>query len=302
MKKLKLIYNPFSGDRGFKFDLDACVDIFQANGYEVHLFRIQKKGDVEEHIQQMDADYDIIVVSGGDGTINIVVNSLMRKGARIPLGIIPSGTANDFASFLGLKSGKVEEACQIIMETEPRNIDVGIVNGTDYFVNVCAGGLLTNVSQTVDTNIKTALGSLSYYLKGIEQLANFTKLPFRITTSNQEIIEDKFYLYMILNSAGTGGFTHIAPDASITDGKFDFVGIKAKPMIELPMLFIKIFSGELINDSGVVYLRDSYFKIECLEDKFEVKNATLDGEVGPEMPFEVEVLPRAYPVFGKFKY
>lgn len=302
MKKLKLIYNPFSGNKGFKFDLDACVDIFQESGYEVHLFRTQKKGDIEEHIRYMDANYDMVVVSGGDGTINIVLSSLMRKGVRIPLGIIPSGTANDFANFLGLKSGKVEESCHIIVGTEPKNIDVGIVNGTDYFVNVCAGGLLTNVSQTVDTDIKNALGSLSYYLKGVEQLANFTKLPFRITTSEQEVIEDMFYLYMILNSAGTGGFMHIAPDASITDGKFDFVGIKAKPMIELPMLFFKIFSGELINDSGVVYLRDSYFKIECLEDKFEVKNSTLDGELGPEMPFEVEVIPRAYPVFGKFKY
>ncbi len=302
MKKLKLIYNPFSGNKGFKFDLDACVDIFQESGYEVHLFRTQKKGDIEEHIRDMDANYDMVVVSGGDGTINIVLSSLMRKGVRIPLGIIPSGTANDFANFLGLKSGKVEESCHIIVGTEPKNIDVGIVNGTDYFVNVCAGGLLTNVSQTVDTDIKNALGSLSYYLKGVEQLANFTKLPFRITTSEQEVIEDMFYLYMILNSAGTGGFMHIAPDASITDGKFDFVGIKAKPMIELPMLFFKIFSGELINDSGVVYLRDRYFKIECLEDKFEVKNSTLDGELGPEMPFEVEVIPRAYPVFGKFKY
>lgn len=302
MKKLKLIYNPFSGNKGFKFDLDTCVSIFQENGYEVHLFRSQKEGDIDKHVINMEPNYyDIIVASGGDGTVNIVINALMRAGHRIPLGIIPSGTANDFATFLGLKVGKVEEACHVIMDTEPKDIDLGVVNDTEYFINVCAGGLLTNVSQTVDKEMKNALGNLSYYIKGVEQLPNFTKLPFRITTS-KEVVEDKFYLYMILNSAGTGGFMHIAPDASITDGKFDFVGIKAKPMLELPMLFFKIFSGELINDSGVVYLRDEYFKIEYLGEDSRVKYVTLDGEKGPEMPFDIKVLPKAYPVYGKFKY
>ena len=301
MKKLKLIYNPFSGNKGFKFDIDVCVGIFQEGGYEVHLFRTQKKGDIQRHILEMDENYDVIVISGGDGTVNIAVNALMQRGLHIPMGIIPSGTANDFASFLGLKSGKVEDSCRIIASTEPKDIDIGVVNDSIYFINVCAGGLLTNVSQTVDTDVKNALGSLSYYLKGVEQLPNFTKIPFRITTSNS-VVEEMFYLFMVLNSAGTGGFMNIAPDASITDGKFDFVGIKAKPVLELPILFLKIFSGELINDSGVIYLRDHQFKIECLKEDFKIRESTVDGEEGPPMPLNIKVLPKALPVFGKFKY
>lgn len=302
MKKVKLIYNPFSGSKTFRFDLDICVTIFQQHGYEVHIFRTLKPGDIENHVQEMPRDYDIIVISGGDGTINLLLNAMMKNDLHIPIGIIPSGTANDFATFLGLKVGQTEECCRIIATTEPKDIDVGIVNGENYFINVCAGGLLTNVSQTVDTDVKNVLGNLSYYLKGVEQLPQFSKIPFRITTSDGQIIEEKLYLYMVLNSAGTGGFEKLAPEASITDGKFDFIGIRAKPVVELPILLLKILTGEFTSDSGVVYLRDSSFKIECLKENFKIRQCTLDGEQGPSMPLEVHVLPKAVSVFGKFKY
>lgn len=90
-----------------------------------------------------------------------------------------------------------------LAETSPRYVDIGLVNRETYFINVCAGGLLTNVSQTVDKDVKNALGNLSYYLKGMEQIPNFHKIPFSITTSD-EVLEEDLYLYMIMNSAGTG--------------------------------------------------------------------------------------------------
>lgn len=300
MKKCKLIYNPYSGSKTFKFDLDICFSIFQKAGYEVHVFRTIKSGDIREHILNMNADYDLIVVSGGDGTINIVVNALIERDLDIPLGVIPSGTANDFATFLGLKTGSVEEACKLIVTEKPQKIDIGNANG-QCFINVCAGGLFTNVSQNVDKDLKSALGSFSYYIKGIEQLANFRKIPFRITTE-QKVIEEDLYLFLVLNSAGTGGFNHIAPSASIIDGMFDFVGIKAKPVIELPILFLKIFNGEFVKDSGVVYLKQKSFKIECLDtEQTQFQETTIDGEKGPNMPLTISVIPRRLSIFGKFK-
>ncbi len=297
MKKLKLIYNPFSGNKSFKFDLDVCIGIFQQGGFEVHPFRSMLQGDIAKHINAMPGDYDLIVVSGGDGTVNIVINAMMERKLNIPLGIIPSGTANDFATFLGFKSGQVEEACQAIVNTKSIAIDLGLVNDKIYFINVCAGGLLTNVSQTVDKDVKNALGNLSYYLKGVEQIPNFHKIPFRITTS-KEVIEEYLYLYMIMNSAGTGGFTKLSPQASIQDGKFEFLAIRAKPLIELPPLFLKMLTGDHINDTkNILYLRDNYFKIECLKEDFNIMESTVDGESGPRMPFEVKVLPKAIHVF-----
>lgn len=299
MKKLKLIYNPFSGNKGFKFDLDICVGIFQENGYEVHLFRTLYPGDIEAHIAEMDDIYDIIVASGGDGTVNIVLNAMLHRGLKTPLGIIPSGTANDFATFLGLKSGKVEESCQTIVSTKPVPIDLGLVNDEIYFINVCAGGFLTNVSQTVDKDLKNALGSLSYYLKGVEQLPNFRKIPFRITTS-EGVYEEPLYFYMILNSSGTGGFSHLSPEASVTDGKFELIGIKGKPLYELTSVLMKMITGEHIYDKNILYIRDHFFKVECLDENFPIMETTVDGEMGPNMPFTVQVIPQAIPVFGRF--
>ena len=301
MKKLKLIYNPFSGNKSFKFDLDVCIGIFQEGGYEVHPFRTLHPGDIDEHIATMDPNYDVVVASGGDGTVNIVVNALMRRGLHIPLGIIPSGTANDFATYLGFKSGNVEDVCHTIVSTEPVPIDLGLVNDDIFFINVVAGGYFTNVSQTVDKDLKNALGSLSYYLKGVEQLPQFRKIPYRITTS-KEVIEEDLYLYMILNSAGTGGFTNLSPGAAVTDGEFEFLAVKGKPLYEMTPTVVKLLTGEHIHDKNILYLKDSYFKVECLDETFNIKETTVDGEMGPDMPFEMRVIPRAIPVFGKFDH
>lgn len=300
MKKLKLIYNPFSGNKSFKFDLDVCIGIFQEGGYEVHIFRTLQPGDIEKHIMEMDENYDVIVASGGDGTVNIVINAMMRRGLKMPLGIIPSGTANDFASYLGFKSGKVEDCCRTIISTEPVAIDLGLVNQEIYFINVCAGGFLTNVSQTVDKDVKNALGSLSYYLKGVEQLPNFRKIPFRITTS-EGVFEEPLYFYMILNSTGTGGFQNLSPESTVTDGKFELIAIKGKPLYELTPVLMKMISGEHIRDKHILYLKDDYFKVECLDETFQIMETTVDGEMGPNMPFTVHVIPKAIPVFGKFQ-
>jgi len=299
MKKLKLIYNPFSGNKSFKFDLDVCIGIFQEGGYEVHPFRTLKPGDIDRHIAEMDPNYDVIVASGGDGTVNIVINAMLKRGLKTPLGIIPSGTANDFATYLGFKSGNVEDVCKTIVSTKPVKIDLGLVNEEIYFINVIAGGYFTNVSQTVDKDLKNALGSLSYYLKGVEQLPQFRKIPYRITTS-KEVIEEDLYFYMILNSAGTGGFTNLSPESTVSDGEFEFLAVKGKPLYEMTPTVVKMLTGEHIHDKNILYLKDSYFKVECLDPTFQIKETTVDGEMGPEMPFEMRVVPKVIPVFGKF--
>ncbi|MBR2851559.1 MAG: YegS/Rv2252/BmrU family lipid kinase [Anaerotignum sp.] len=299
MKKLKLIYNPFSGNKSFKFDLDVCIGIFQEGGYEVHPFRTLKPGDIDQHIAEMDPNYDIIVASGGDGTVNIVINAMLKRGLKTPLGIIPSGTANDFATYLGFKSGNVEDVCRTIVSTKPVKIDLGLVNEEIYFINVVAGGYFTNVSQTVDKDLKNALGSLSYYLKGVEQLPQFRKIPYRITTSS-EVIEEDLYFYMILNSAGTGGFTNLSPDSTVTDGEFEFLAVKGKPLYEMTPTVVKMLTGEHIHDKNILYLKDSYFKVECLDPTFKIMETTVDGEMGPDMPFEMRVVSKVIPVFGKF--
>ncbi len=286
----------------FKFDLDICVSVFQEGGYEVHLFRTMKQGDIAKHLREMDKNYDMLVVSGGDGTINIVVNAMMQYGLQhIPLGILASGTANDFAMYLGFKAGQVEDTCKAILRQTPQPIDIGVVNGEMYFINVCAGGLFTNVSQRVNPDLKNALGNLSYYLKGVEQLPSFRKLPFRIVTS-KGVHEENLYFYMILNSAGTGGFHNLSPDSSIQDGCFEFVGIRAKNVLEISPMLLKFIRGEHLQDEAIFYLQDSFFEVTCLDAEFSKMESTLDGELGCISPFTVKVLPKAISVIANHSY
>lgn len=296
MKRLKLIYNPYSGDKGFKFDLDSCINKFQSGGYEVHIFRSTNYGDIEKNIKKMHKNfYDAIVVSGGDGTINIVVSSLMKyKLNDIPIGIIPSGTANDFATYL--KIPKItDQSCDVILKNKIIPVDIGQI-GNRCFINVCAGGLFSNVSQNIDKDFKDILGKLAYYIKGIEQIPNFVPIPIRITNS-QEVIEDNIYLFLVLNSSGTGGLANLSPSALINDGLFDFIAFKGVGILEIPSLILKFLKGNYLNDNKVIFFRDNYIKIENLSDDNKLLETDLDGEAGPCMPIEIKNIKHAVKFF-----
>ena len=293
MKKLKLIYNPNSGDKSFPDFLDEVIHVFHKKGYETHVFRSLERGDIAAHVLEMPHDYyDRIVVSGGDGTLNSVVNALIEAELDIPIGIIPAGTANDMSSYLEIPRD-FEKAAGIAASDNICRADVGQVSGesgSKYFINVCSAGLLTGVSQSMETGLKNTLGKLAYYIKGLEQIPNFIPLDVRVTNS-EETFEEKIYLFLVLNSAGTGGFPRISPEASITDGLFDFVAIKARPIHEIAVLFIKLLAGDITNDSNVVHFRDSYIKIEPLFDDVQYRKTDVDGEPSPDMPVEIINLP-----------
>ncbi len=297
MKKIKLFYNPYSGNKSFKTKLDSVIKYFQESGYEVSFFRSVRYGDIKEHIMEMDDNYDIIVASGGDGTINIVIDALMHRGLDIPVGIIPSGTANDFATYLKLPKDDIKHVCKIITDCKTKRIDLGNVNGR-YFINVCGGGLLSNVSQHINNDFKNAFGKLAYYIKGIEQIPNFCPIPLKITNSKETII-DNFLLFVMLNSSGAGSFENLSPTAKIDDGVFDFIAVKNAPVYELALIFLKLMKGDY-NNNNILFFRDNYVKIECLSDRKDLAETNIDGEAGPYMPIEVNVVPKCLTIIGNF--
>jgi YegS/Rv2252/BmrU family lipid kinase len=295
MKKLKLIYNPASGDKTFADSLDECVAVFQSAGFETHLFRSARKGDIETHIAEMpNSFYDAVVVSGGDGTVNIALNALLKNKHDAPLGIIPSGTANDFARAGGIPASPAD-AAELIAHGSALPSDVGLV-GDKYFLNVCGAGFLTNISQTVDDNIKLIFGKLAYYMKGIAQLPNFSPLRVRVTNSSRSF-EDDVFLFVILNSGGVGGFDNVLPGARVDDGMFDFIALRQAPFIDIARSIIKTLSRGRLNDPGIIYFKDNYIKVEPLFDDERYLETDVDGESGPLMPIEVVCLPGKINIF-----
>ena len=295
-KKIKLIYNPYSGNQNFKNRLHECIVQFQEAGYETHVFCYIESGDLERHIADLPQDcYDVIAISGGDGTMSIVVNALLQNSHNIPMLLIPSGTSNDFASSLKIPRD-VDKAASLIKGI-PIPCDVGLVNGR-YFLNVCAAGFMADISQIVNKGLKDSLGNLSYYLTGLGKLTNLTSLQVRVTNS-QTSFEEDIYLFLALNSSGIGGLSDFSPNASVDDGLFDFIIVKAVPLLDFTMILMKLLTGEHLDDPNVIYFQDNYVKVEAItENESLMMNTDVDGEAGPQLPIVIENCRHALRIFA----
>ena len=293
-KKIKLIYNPFSGNQSFRDMLHECIAVFQDAGYETHVFSSMEPGDIEQHISKLPKEYyDAIAVSGGDGTLSAASNALIKCGLDAPVLIIPSGTSNDFSS--SLKIPKDVEAAAALINSAPTPCDVGSVNGR-IFLNVCAAGFLADISQIANKGLKESLGNLAYYLTGLGKLANLTSLRVRITNS-QNSFEEDIYLFLALNSSGVGGLYNLSPEASINDGLFDFIVVKAIPFMDFAMILVKLLTGEHLNDPNIIYFQDRYAKVEALFDDENYMYTDVDGEAGPHLPIVIENQRHALRIF-----
>lgn len=294
MKRLLLIYNPVAGEGAFKENLDAVLQHLQKTGYQMLVHRTSQTDELDVVIHNYKACIDAIVAAGGDGTIHKIVNGMFKNAMLdIPLGIIPVGTSNDIANYLGIPTNFVG-AIDLIGKGKVQHIDIGETNGI-YFVNVASGGLLMEVPHTTSVKLKSLAGRLAYYLKGIEQLPNLRPIPVKITCPEEKIVGD-ILLFVILNGSIAGGFKNLAPSASMVDGKLDVLIFKPVPISRLLSVFVKILRGEHVGDSSLVYFQ-SAGPIEILCDS--VVGTDIDGEKGPPFPMNIKIHPGVLPVFAK---
>ncbi len=286
LKKVKLIYNPYSGTKTFPNNLDLFLKKFQAAGYKVDIYRSMEEDDLHKGLVGLDERYESIIVAGGDGSVNEIVNAMMRKDIDIPLGIIPSGTVNDFASFLNMPSN-YEKCFDVLIKHNVKDIDVGEVNDR-FFINVCVGGLFSGITQGIDINVKNTLGKFAYYINTIREIPKIEPIPFKIKTSNQ-VIKEKLFVFFLLNSKRAGGFPNLAKFASINDGMFDFVGIKTDQLYRIPTLLMNLMDKMQFSNKNVLYIQDNYFKIEIDNENAKTRYSNIDGEKGPKFPLEIKL-------------
>ena len=289
--KVKFIYNPYSGENLILSKLDKVISLHQEAGYTVVPYRITAGEDVGVALSDIkDGNYKYILIAGGDGTVDSVVNAMAKSGISLPIGILPVGTANDFSKFLGMPSD-VEEACKQILSSEVKSVDLGSINDK-YFVNVASTGLFTDVSQKTDVNLKNTIGKLAYYLKGLEELPNFRKLHVNILSKEVEF-DGEMYLLLVFNGATAGNF-NLATRADACDGLLDIIMFKAVQIYELLPLFIKVLKGEHLDSNKVLYFKTDYLKVECHEDIV----TDIDGEKGPDFPLEIKCIKGGLKILG----
>lgn len=291
MKKVKFIYNPFSGENSIISEIDKVVAVHQKQGYTVVPFRISFDCTISDAFIDIHEGYSYILIAGGDGTVDNVVNAMKDKNIKLPIGILPTGTANDFAKNIAMPMD-VEKACEKIINSQPKKIDVGSINNK-YFINVASTGLFTDVSQKTDVNLKNTMGKLAYYIKGLEQLPNFRSLKIKVNSTEAQYNGD-MYLMLIFNGQTAGNFK-LAYKAEITDGLLDVIIIKAGHIKEIVSLFIKILRGDhLENSNELIYFKTNRLEIECHEDIV----TDIDGEKGPDFPLLIECIQGGIEVLG----
>ncbi len=224
MKRMLFIMNPFAGQKKVNKHLADILLEFSRADYEILTHITTAQGDAVAAAEKWGTYVDLVVCSGGDGTLNETITGMLRAGAKAPIGYLPAGTTNDFASSLGLSSNPLQ-AAQDILEGEPVVYDVGRF-GSRYFSYVASFGAFTKSSYAVPQNIKNALGHTAYILGGISELSQIRKEHIRMEIDGR-VVEDDFIFGAICNSLSIGGILNLDPkQVDLGDGKFEVLLVR----------------------------------------------------------------------------
>ena len=274
MKKLLFIMNPHAGMKKANRFLVDIINIFNRAGYDVLTYMTAAPGDCITAVEQKAAGMDLIVCVGGDGTFNETVTGLLRTGLDIPLGYIPAGSTNDFATSLKLPTN-VLEAARNIAEGEPVTFDIGRF-AHRYFTYVASFGAFTRTSYATPQSIKNALGHTAYLLSGLQELSQIRKFHVRFELDDGAIIEDDFIFGAISNSTSVGGILTLDPkQVDMRDGKFELFLVRApKDVLELSEC-AKALTEQKYNCKVITFCSASKITVTAPGDM----NWTLDGEL-----------------------
>lgn len=274
MKKLLFVVNGHSGKGQIKNKLLDIIDIMIKEGYHVQVHTTQEREDATKVVREQAKYYDLVVCSGGDGTLDEAVTGMMQSEVRTPLGYIPAGSTNDFANSLEIPKDMIQAAKTAVLGV-PFSCDVGEFNG-DYFIYVAAFGIFTDVSYATSQELKNALGHVAYILEGAKRLHTIKSYHMRVEYDGNEI-EGDFLLGIITNSTSVGGFKNMTgKDVKLDDGMFEVTLIhKPKNIIELNTII-----ASLTNLKDETDLIDS-FRADSVKFYSEEEIPwTLDGEFG----------------------
>ena len=277
MKKMLFVYNPNAGKGLLKAKISDVLDIFVKAGYDqIMTYPTQSYKDAYRKIVHMEDDFDLVVCSGGDGTLDETVTGMMKrsKEKRVPIGYIPTGTTNDFAASLKIPK-VILDAADACVYGEPFACDVGTFNN-DIFVYVAAFGLFTDVSYQTDQKLKNALGHTAYVLEGMKRLTNIPSYKLKITCGDTQI-EDEFVIGLITNARSVGGVKDImGKEVDFADGEFEVTLIKSpKTIAELNGIITSLLLGKP-DSRYVTMMKASHLIVEANEEI----PWTLDGEFG----------------------
>ena len=268
------VFNPKAGKGKIKTHLLDIVDIFSSHDYEIIIRSTQAPRDAYEKAKEYANSVDMIVCSGGDGTLDEVVTGIMEAESSVPIGYIPAGSTNDFANSLFMPKNMTKVA-EMIMEEELYHCDIGRFN-QKTFAYVAAFGLFTDVSYETDQDLKNVLGHVAYVLEGVKRLFDIKSYHMKVT-SDEVQAEDDFIVGMITNSRSVGGFKNLTgKNVDMNDGLFE-VTLIAHP--KNPLQLQEIITALVMAEDNTDMIYSFKTRQLTIETDEEVP-WTLDGEFG----------------------
>lgn len=276
MKTAVFLYNTQSGRGHIDRNVENICTVFQAYGYDVTPQLI----DFDANPFDGNEGIDLMVVAGGDGTVNYAVNAMKRKGLDIPIGVIPAGTANDFAGAVGMSREPLEAARQIASGSVER-VDCGRVNDL-YFVNIFSFGIFTTTSQRTPDERKHKIGKLAYIIEGVKEFRTMHAVPLEIEADGERF-DLRSLMVLIFNGETAGGF-HLARRSSIKDGLFDCILLEKKNFFRSTLAMCRYLAG---GSPKIV----RHLRARRIDIRSSVNEPTdVDGQKGAEFPLHIECL------------
>ena len=272
MKKMLFIMNPVAGQKKANKFLSDILLLFSQAGYEIITYMTSGSGSAAQAVKTWGGEVDLIVCCGGDGTMNETVTGLLGAGLQTPIGYIPAGTTNDFASSLHL-SGNIMQAARDILEGEPVSYDVGRF-GERYFSYVASFGAFTKASYLMPQNIKNALGHAAYVLGGISEISQIHTEHIRMEIDGLPV-EDDFLFGAICNSTSIGGILSLDPkQVDMGDGLFEVLLVRSARNVEEIAECIRAVQSQVYNCAMITFRSAKKVTVYANPDM----PWTLDGE------------------------
>lgn len=290
-KRARIIYNPTSGKELFKRMLPDVLIKLEKAGYETSAYATEREGDATlEAERALKQQYDILIVAGGDGTLNEVVNGIAEHPNRPKLGVIPMGTVNDFGRALHLPND-IMGALDVIIEGHSTKVDIGKMNSR-YFINLAAGGQLTQVSYETPSKLKSIVGSFAYYIKGFEMLPQMKAVDLRIEYDDK-VFQGEALLFLLGLTNSMAGFEKLVPDAKLDDGYYTLIIVEKANLAELGHIMTLASRGEHTKHPKVIYEKAKSINISSYTEM----QLNVDGEYGGKLPANFLNLERHIDVF-----
>ncbi|MGX5790899.1 diacylglycerol kinase [Staphylococcus equorum] len=277
-KRARIIYNPTSGKELFKRTLPDVLIKLEKAGFETSAYATEKVGDATSEAERsLEQDYDVLIAAGGDGTLNEVINGIAEQPNRPSIGIIPMGTVNDFGRALHLPND-IMSAIDVIIEGHTTRVDIGKMNSR-YFINLAAGGQLTQVSYETPSKLKSIVGPFAYYIKGFEMLPQMKAVDIRVEYDN-EVFQGEALLFLLGLTNSMAGFEKLVPDAKLDDGYFTLIIVEKANLAELGHIMTLASRGEHIKHPKIHYKKAKSISVSSFVDM----QLNVDGEYGGKLP------------------